>query len=199
MRAKARRCRVPSSRRVGFRSCNDASTKYGNFGQGERDKWTEADDSLLAAPGAIGARWSRRQRQRGRPARRFALLESRPAWQAKIARALGSNEEPALRVWAAVLDDAIAALRGRHPLSRTCGRGHPGDAGYHSPEDLWREAVAWLLARDPEPLGTFESICLLLELPVAEVRRDLCGLAVRHAPFPAGTLIVGELAEAVVA
>lgn len=107
-------------------------------------------------------------------------MAARPKWQARIAQAIGSDE-PALRVWAAVLDDAIAALRGRHPQART----HGACGGLEvSAEVLWREAVAWLLSRDAEPLGTFESVCEVLELPTETVRRDLCALAAEHAPPP---------------
>lgn len=119
------------------------------------------------------------------------MLKTKPLWQIKIAQALGSDE-PALRLWAAVLNDAIAALCGRHPGSRNHGR-HDcrNDWLEEEPEVLWREAVAWILSRDDEPLGTFESVCSVLDLPTAIVRRDLCALAVHHAPYTSDSEIAG--------
>jgi len=110
------------------------------------------------------------------------VLATRPRWQVELARAVQSIEA-AKRLWAAVLTDAISALRGRHPQSRVDTRweGCQLEAGC-STLALWREAVEWTLSREAEPLGTFESVCAVLELSADDVRRDLCELAVQHAP-----------------
>lgn len=113
----------------------------------------------------------------GETARRFEVLATRPMWQRQLAEAVAGGEF-ARRVWAAVLLDAITALRWRHPEGHIHGR----QRGTASPEALWREAAAWVMSRDAEPLGTFESVCLVLDLAVADVRRDLCALAAAHAP-----------------
>lgn len=126
-----------------------------------------------------GAAHRATQSGRGQTARRFEVLATRPAWQAQVARAAASGRDE-LKLWAAVLNDAIAALRGRHPEARgdADGREH----GTATAGDLWREAVAWVIARDAEPLGTFESVCAALDIAADEVRRDLCELAVGYAP-----------------
>ena len=88
-----------------------------------------------------------------------------------------------MRVWAAVLADAIAALQGTHADARATqwrdGKDHP----LMSREQLWREACEWVMSRATEPLGTFESVCGILGLYSGEVRRELCALAVQHRPM----------------
>lgn len=121
---------------------------------------------------------SQRQGGRQQTARRFSLLESRPTWQAQLVR-LARCEASELCLWASVLNDAIAALRGRHSLSRPRG-GHL--FGEFTEEQLWREALAWILSRESEPLGTFESVCDVLRLSVDAVRRDLLALALSTGP-----------------
>lgn len=125
---------------------------------------------------------ARRQRRRersgrGQTARRFIVLESRPQWQVDLARAADSDVDEE-RLWAAVLADAVSALRWRHPEGRRADR----DKGSEPPEALWREAVEWILSRELEPLGTFESVCGVLRLSADVVRRDLASLAILHAP-----------------
>lgn len=93
-------------------------------------------------------------------------------WRLQLERALcGGN--PERRLWAAVLRDAIEALNGSHPDARS------GQARWHSKVVLWREACAWVMSRQMEPIGTFESICDALGLDVDVVRRDLCTLGTR--------------------
>lgn len=104
------------------------------------------------------------------------MLDARPGWQSQLARIAqqGSGEQ---RLLAAILTDAMAALRGRHPEARMADR----EKGCASPAELWIEAVAWVKSHTVEPFGTFESICAALELPTARVRRDLLALAAQHA------------------
>ncbi len=72
--------------------------------------------------------------------------------------------EPAL--WFGVLDNAIQALRGKLRVA-----GKSPSRAY-----LAREARAWVMRDDQEPLGTFASICRELELDRATVRADLLAI-----------------------
>lgn len=138
-------------------------------------------------------------RVRGRSARRFALEfpaddvgsgQRQGCWQVRLIQAADS-EDCEVRLWAAVLEDAIKALRLRHPEGRVdcAGKQH----GVESPRELWAEACAWILSRALEPMGTFESVCDVLNLDVDAVRRDLCVLAAQGNPKVPG--VVGTAAR----
>lgn len=92
-------------------------------------------------------------------------------WQVRVMQAF-DDPVPARRLWAAVLCDAIDALRGVHYTAR----GGPGRIR------LWDETTRWVLAGAEEPLGTFASVCDALEIDTDSVRRDLLRLARRASP-----------------
>jgi len=99
-------------------------------------------------------------------------------WCARLTNA-GESDDSVERLWAAVLRDAIEALRGWHLDSRG------GQAVAQSAAVLWQEARAWMHDDADGPVGTFVSLCAVLALDVDVVRRDLTALADVTARVPA--------------
>lgn len=125
---------------------------------------------------SVGAR--REYKKRGQTARQLILpTESIGVWPRKVLAAADSDDR-CKRLLAAVLCDAISALRGKHPNGR---KSASGDWLVENPRTLWAEASQWIMSREQEAITDFETICDVLELEVGEVRRDLCALAAEYA------------------
>lgn len=92
-------------------------------------------------------------------------------WEKRLRGLLKAGSGPQ-KLWAAVLDDAIALLvgNGHHRRHRSANGALRPEARHE-----WRQALAWILRRDAygEPY-TFEWVCNELALDIEFVRADLC-------------------------
>ncbi len=101
------------------------------------------------------------------------LVPANRRWP-RMVWAAAAGDSWAKRVWAAVLMDAIAALRGQHLDGLA-----PRDRKFGRPDRLRREARRWVRAMEEQPLGTFESVCVALDIDAKVVRKDLLAVGKR--------------------